>query len=163
MISLRIIVVTCYFLFYFSKRLKCSFRANCYLYFKYIFRSNCYLRFNTSLYFVCWIISKSVLDKYECVRHYLVTQPRLQIKSKAAKLLINTYFEPWKGTRDYQHCNFFIRDADRQEIKSFLMQMKPPSQLYRAGKLPVQVLRETTAQSTTCYNSNCCHGKQRYD
>lgn len=65
MISLRIIVVTCYFLFYFSKRLKCSFRANCYLCFKYIFRSNCYLRFNTSLYFVCWIISKSVLDKYE--------------------------------------------------------------------------------------------------
>lgn len=97
------------------------------------------------------------------VRHYLVTQPRLQIKSKAAKLLINTYFEPWKGTRDYQHCNFFIRDADRQEIKSFLMQMKPPSQLYRAGKLPIQVLRETTVQSTTCYNSNCCHGKQRYD
>ena len=29
------------------------------------------------------------------------------------------------------------------------MQMKPPSQLYRAGKLPVQVLRETTVQSTT--------------
>lgn len=26
------------------------------------------------------------------------------------------------------------------------MQMKPASQLYRAGKLPVQVLRETTAE-----------------
>lgn len=64
-ISLRIIVVTCYFLFYFSKRLKCSFRANCYLCFKCIFRSNCYLRFNSSLYFVCWIITKSVLDRYE--------------------------------------------------------------------------------------------------
>lgn len=43
------------------------------------------------------------------------------------------------------------------------MQMKPASQLYRAGKLPVQVLGETTAQSTTCYNSNCCHVKRRYD
>ena len=44
----RIAVVTCYFSFYFSSRLKYSSRSNCYLY------------FNTSVYFVCWRIVKSV-------------------------------------------------------------------------------------------------------
>ena len=44
----RIVVVTCYFSFYFSSRLKYSSRSNCYHY------------FNTSVYFVCWRIVKSV-------------------------------------------------------------------------------------------------------
>lgn len=46
----RIVVVTCYFSFYFSSRLKYSSRSNCYLY------------FNTSwsVYFACWRIVKSV-------------------------------------------------------------------------------------------------------